>query len=119
MKITIYGHETVIPPEVDKYAKEKLEKLDKYQHEIIGIELTLEENNHRKNKKIAFAGKALVIIPGNDIKAKAEGKTLFSVVDVLEKKITIQLKKSKDKKTVNKNKLASRSKDLLRRLFRQ
>ncbi len=119
MKISIYGHETAISNEISNYAKEKLEKLQRYQHDIIGIELTLEENHHQKNKNKAFVGKAQIIIPGYDIKASAEDKTLYAVIDVIEKKIAIQLKKDKDKKTVNKNKLASRSKNLLRKLFKQ
>jgi putative sigma-54 modulation protein len=114
MQISVFGHETILTDETKKYANEKLKKLIKYQKDIIGMEVTLEENHHQKNKEFAFVAKALVKIPGYDIKAQAEGKTLFAAVDELEKKLGSQLRKNKDRKVDS-----SRGKNFLKKLFRR
>ncbi len=117
MQINIYGHETILTDEVKEYARKKMEKLDKYESGIIGLDLTLEENHHQKNKKMAFLAKGLVKVPGNDIVAEAIDKTLFAAVDQLERRLSVQVRKNKDKQ-VNKSRFA-RSKDFFRKFTRR
>jgi putative sigma-54 modulation protein len=115
MKLNIFGHETILTEDIKKYASHKMEKLDKFDRGIIGVDLTLEENHHGKNKKVAFLAKGLVKIPGRDISAEATDKTLFAAIDDLENKLSAQLRKSKDK-LVNKSKF-SQSKEFLRKFI--
>lgn len=115
MKINIYGHETILTNDIRDYTEKKIGKLSKYYQDIIGIDLTLEENHHMKNKKAAFLAKGIVKIPGYDIKAEAIDKTLFAAVDDLESKLGAQLRKGREKLT-NKSRFA-KSKRILRRFI--
>ena len=117
MKIDVFGKKTLLSSDVKKYAEEKLSKIETFRHDIIGVDLTLELDQHKK-EKIAATAKALVKIPGNDITAKAEGRTLFAAIDILEGKLNTQLVKNKAKKTVKRDRLR-RSKELLRSILRR
>jgi ribosomal subunit interface protein len=118
MKISMFGHETIITDEVREYTVEKMNKLEKFNINIMNIDVTLEENHHLREKSNAYLAKCLVQIPGEDLSAKAEGRTLFAAVDDLESKITNQIMKLKEKKILKRTKLA-KSKSLLRKLLRQ
>lgn len=117
MQISVFGHETIITDDLNKYAEEKINKLSKYNNNIIGVEITLEENHHQKNKSKAFIARGLVKIPGNDIKAEASSKTLYSAVDFLEQKLGSQLLKEKGK-TKNKSRF-SKGKTFIHNLLRR
>lgn len=116
-KIDLFGNKTLLSPELKKYADEKLSKIARYNSEIIGIDLTLEINHHKKEKTAAVA-KALVKIPGRDIAAKAEARTIFAAIDILESKLSSQLLKNKNKKRFIKSNLR-RGKDKVKRIFRR
>jgi ribosomal subunit interface protein len=116
MQIDIKGHETELSKEVKTYAKKKMEKLGGYGVNILGIELTLEED-HNKKESTAGQAKVLVKIAGRDISAKGEGKHLFSAIDEVERKAKRELVESK-KRSGQKSKLA-KSKEIVRSIFRQ
>ena len=114
MQTSITGRELELDKDIKEYTQHKIIKLDKYRSDIIGIEVTLEENHHQKIKQNAFLAKSLIKIPGNDINAEAYGKTLFSAVDALEKKLASQLRKTKEKRLGIKG-----SKDFFGKFFRK
>ena len=102
MEIRISGHDVYLTEDIKKYANKKMRKVSRYYKNIIGIDLTLEEMQHRKDNNTAKA-KALVKIPGNDVSAQAEGKNVFAAIDELEGKLRMQLIKSKTKRGIIKN----------------
>ena len=112
MQTSISSRELKLEDDLTQYTQDKIVKLEKYRNDIIGVEVTLLENHHQKEKKVAFIAKALVKIPGNDIKAESHGKTLFAAVDNLENKLVSQLKKSKEKRRTFK-----RGRDFLGKFF--
>lgn len=116
MEINVFGNKTLLSRDVKKYAIEKISKVSRFSQDIIGVDITLEENHHRKNKTKAVA-KALVKIPGKDIAAKAEAKTIFAAIDVLESKLDAQLSKNKEKKSF-KGRL-SKSRSAVKRLLKR
>jgi ribosomal subunit interface protein len=118
MKATIKGHETYLTPEIKKYAEKKTNKLIKYNKEIIAIELTLEED-HNKKERTAAVAKALIQVPGSDISATASAKTIFAAIDELERKLSRQLDKGKNKRESKKTRLFRQGKDILRKIFKQ
>lgn len=116
MQIDIHGHETELSEEVRAYAKKKMEKLGGYGVNILGIDLTLEED-HNKKESTAGQAKVLVKIAGKDISVRGEGKHLFSAIDEIERKAKRELVEIK-KRFGQKSKLA-KSKEVVRRIFRQ
>lgn len=118
MKATIKGHETYLTPEIKKYAEKKANKLIKYNKGIIGVEFTLEEN-HNKKEKTAAVAKGFIQIPGNDISATAEAKTVFAAIDELDRKLSRQLDREKSKKEPQKVKFFRQGKEILRKVFKQ
>jgi len=117
MKINVFGHKTLISRDVKKYAEEKLSKITHIRKDIIGIDLTLELDHHKKEQTAATA-KALLKIPGNDISAKAEGKTLFAAIDILEERLHTLAVKNKDKKISRREKF-KKGKEAIRKIFRK
>jgi ribosomal subunit interface protein len=115
MNINVFAKKTLVSRDVKKYAEEKLAKLDQVRNDIIGVDLTLELDHHKKEKTAATA-KALVKIPGADLTAKAEARTLFAAIDELEGKLTKLALKDKDKKLARREKL-KKSKAILRNLL--
>lgn len=114
MQTSIIGRELDLDQDIKDYTQNKLLKLEKFRNDIIGIDLTIEENHHKKVKQSAFLAKSLVKIPGNDINAEAYGKTPFAAVDELEKKLASQLRKTKEKRLGIK-----RGKEFLGKFFRK
>ena len=114
MQIDIRGVETVLTDEVKAYAREKVSKFSKYEKRIVGVDVALEEN-HNKNEDSAAKVKALIKIPGKDIEAIGEGKTIFAAIDAMEDHAKRQLSGHKEK--FNKREQSSRSKRLIRRLL--
>jgi len=115
MKINITGHETVLTPEIKKYAETKLNKLCKKYKQIIAADVVIEEN-HNKTEKTAAVTKVRLKIKGQDISATAEAKTVFASIDEAERKLLKQLDKDKAKHDATKGKFA-RSKSLIRNFF--
>lgn len=116
MQIDIRGVETVLTDEVRKYAEEKVGKFSKYGINIIGVDLTLEED-HNKTEDRAGLAKVVVKIPGKDIAVKGEGKNIFAAIDEMDRKASRELRENKGK-TKRRSKL-SKSKEAVRRLFRR
>ncbi len=116
MQVDIRGVETVLTEEVRKYAEEKVAKFSRYEPRIVGVDLGLEEDHNKTEDKAARA-KALIKIPGKDIEAIGEGKTIFAAIDAMEEKAKRQLVEHKEK--FAKREQTSRSKKLIRRLFRK
>lgn len=115
MKIDIKGFEKILTEEVRKYAEEKVGKFSKYGVNIIGVDLSLEEDHNKMESKAGVA-RVLVKIPGKDIVARGEGKNVFAAIDEMERKVSREIREHKKK---NSPKRFSKSKDAVRRLFRR
>ena len=118
MKATIKGHETYLTPEIKRYAEKKINKLIKYNKGIISAEMTLEED-HNKKERTAAVARALIQIPGNDISAMAEAKTIFAAIDELDRKLSRQIDRERSKRDPKKVKIFRKSKEIIRKLFKQ
>lgn len=116
MEIKISGHETILTDEVKNYAQEKMNKLGKYNVDILVVDLVLEEN-HNKTESTAAVAKVFIKMAGKDIEAHGEGKNIFVAVDVVEQRASQQLRKHKEK-TTGRVKF-KRSKAVIRKIFRR
>jgi len=115
MKVNITAHETVLTPEVKKYAEIKMNKLCKKYKQIISADVVLEEN-HNKTEKTAGTAKVLLKLKGQDVSASASAKTVFAAIDEAERKLLRQLDREKAKHDVSRGTFA-KSKLIIRNFF--
>ena len=115
MKINITGHETILTPQVRKYAEQKLNKLCKRYKQIMSADAVLEED-HNKKEKTAATAKVLLKMKGQDITATSSERTIFAAIDETERKLVKQLDREKSKYDPN-NSRVLRGKKLLQKLF--
>lgn len=118
VKVNIRGHEIYLTSEIKAYAQEKLDKLCRKYKTIIDIDLALEEN-HNKTESTAAVASATIHIPGKDISAQASARTIFAAIDEVEDKLRRQLEKDKGLHHSNSKGKFSKSKEIIRKLFRQ
>jgi putative sigma-54 modulation protein len=117
VKLNIRGHEVYLTEEIKNYAQKKMDKLCRKFKAIIDIDLFLEEDHNKMESTAAVAG-ATVHIPGKDVNGRAQARTIFAAIDQLEEKLEKQLLKDKASHSNAKGKF-SKSKDIIRKLFRQ
>lgn len=118
VKVNIRGHEVYLTEEIKEYAIKKLDKLCRKYKTIIDIDLVLEEDHNKTENRAAYAG-ATVKMQGKDVHANAEARTIFAAIDQLEERLERQLEKDKGVHRSNGNGKFSKSKDIIRKLFRQ
>lgn len=118
IKVNIRGHEIYLTEEIKFYATKKLDKLCRKYKSIIDVDLMLEEN-HNKMEATAAVASATIHIPGKDIAAQANGRTIFAAIDELERKLARQLAKDKELHHSNSKGKFAKSKAVIRKLFRQ
>jgi putative sigma-54 modulation protein len=118
LNLNISGHEVYLTDDIKEYATDKMNKLCKHYKSILQIDLILEENHNKTEDKAARA-RGNIDKQGTNISAEASAKTIYSAIDVLEQKLRKQLEKDKELHHANQNTRFAKSKNIVRRLFRQ
>lgn len=113
MQINITGKNIDLTDAIKDYVEKKVGSLEKFYNKIVRAHVTvgLESNHHLKGK--IFVCECKLEVPGNDLFASKNEKTLYKAIDKIrdylegelkKHKITRQEKDKKDKRLVRESK---------------
>ncbi|MCU0667260.1 MAG: ribosome-associated translation inhibitor RaiA [Patescibacteria group bacterium] len=115
-KIDITGIHSDVEPEVARYVKKKIAKLDGYMprhaRKSVHAEVKLKEETIKAKKQSTC--EVMIYIPGEIITAKETTINIYAAIDIVEEKLKTQLRKYKEK---NSDKMTSRGKRKVRAMF--
>ncbi|MCP4049706.1 MAG: ribosome-associated translation inhibitor RaiA [bacterium] len=96
MKILVRSHHIDITEAIKQYAEKKIIKLTQYFDNILDIYIEFEkiESSDESKRQIVFV---TVNVPGSTIRAKESSKDLYAAIDLVYEKLSVQLKKFKEK----------------------
>lgn len=99
MQITITGRGIELTDAIKDYVETKINGLDKFYNKIIRarVEVGLETTHHLKGK--LFVAECRLEVPGNDLFASKNEKTLYKAIDKIRDYLEGELKKHKAKLT--------------------
>lgn len=97
MQITISGKGIELTDAIKDYVEKKISGLDKFHPKIIraGVEVGVENHHHLKGE--IFVAECKLEIPGKDLFASKNEKTLYKAIDKVRDYLEIELKKNKAK----------------------
>ena len=97
MQIVISGKGIELTDAIKAYAEKKISGLDKFYPNIIRaiVEVGMETHHHLKGE--IFVAECKLEIPGNDVFASKNEKTLYKAIDKVRDYLEAELKKSKAK----------------------
>ncbi|MCD8352668.1 MAG: ribosome-associated translation inhibitor RaiA [Planctomycetaceae bacterium] len=95
MNIQLTAKKIEIPPEIRDYAKEKLEKLEKFNAKVQSIEAVI-----KAEERFIVCELVIHIDNRDSIVIEVQGDTIQSAVDMAENKAERQLRKSKERSSV-------------------
>lgn len=109
----------VIDADLNKYIQKKIGKLDRHLKKASRTEaradVKLRENSGKDGKKCSC--EVILHIPGTKLTAAESTVNMYAAVDIVEQKLQNQLKKAKEKQSVNTNKQKSRARKSLSSIF--
>ncbi len=99
-RIEITGISYEVSPDLDKYIRSKIGKLDKYlprsQRKSVHAEVKLSENDSKNSDRNKC--EVILHVYGELMTAKESTINMFAAVDIVEAKLKSQLRKHKDKR---------------------
>lgn len=93
MNTQITGNNMEVTAALRELTEKKLKKLSSHIDSITSIHITFNVDN------LSQIAKAQVAIPGKTIHASAESEDMYKTIDLLIKKLILQIDKHKDKTT--------------------
>ena len=100
MQITINGRGIELTDAIKDYAEKKLEGLGKFYDKIIRANISVGVENHHHQKGDIFIAECKLEVPGKDIFASKNEKTLYKAIDKVRYYLESELKKHKVKQRV-------------------
>lgn len=91
MNIQITGRHVDVTASIKKHVEEKIGKVEHFFDHITTTKIIL---SVEKDNQVA---EGIVTVPGHEYVAKAEDKDLYTAIDMLESKMSAQIRKHKDK----------------------
>ena len=91
MQIQITGRHVEITEAIKKYVEDKVSKISNIFDNIIAVKVIL---SVEKEHQIA---ETIVNIPGTEIVAKSDNRDLYTAIDLMEEKLTRQVRRYKNK----------------------
>tara|TARA_R110000868_G_scaffold8205_9_gene42857 strand:+ start:33655 stop:34008 length:354 start_codon:yes stop_codon:yes gene_type:complete len=91
MEINISGHHLEVTDPIREYAQDKIGGLEKFDHDIVDIEIILSVDKTRQKAE------AKVNVPHTTLFAEAVTEDIYSAIDELRNKLAEQIKKHKSK----------------------
>jgi putative sigma-54 modulation protein len=113
MKLIITTHNIDLTGAIENYVRDRLEKLDHYDPQIIDARVILEHDHARIPKK-QFKCAVRLSIPGRDLFAEDTESDLYKAIDKVAKKIEQQIRTRHNKRLAKKQRAASIGKRILR-----
>jgi putative sigma-54 modulation protein len=106
MNIIIKAHHVEITDALKEYASKKMEKLEHFFQHIqkITINLNVESSSREEDRQVASA---IINSSGTIITGKESSESMYSSIDMLLDKLSIQLKKYKEKLKHHKGHMSS------------
>lgn len=103
-KIDITGIHAEVEPDVAKYVKKKIAKLDSYMpkhaRKSAHAEVKLKEDRVKTKKQSTC--EVLLYVPGEVIKAQETTVNMYAAIDIVEEKLKSQLRKYKEQTIITK-----------------
>lgn len=114
-KIEITSIHLDLDPEVEKYVKKKIAKLDSYmpKHARKSAHAEVKIREEKIQGKKQSTTEVVVYVPGEVLAAKESTVNVFAGIDIVEEKLKSQLRKYKDQSIVTKQKGVTK----IRRMF--
>lgn len=97
MQIRLSGHHVEITPALDKYVREKLERVERYFDNVTSMQVILSV------EKFQQKADATLHVAGGQIFADATHEDLYAAIDALSDKLDRQVKKYKEKMTTERH----------------
>lgn len=125
MKIDLKSTNLKLTPAIENYAKEMIYHLDKFidknlldQNTVFAyLELAMTTKHHHKGN--IFYAEADIKLPGKVIRGEVEANNIFAAIDGLKDKLSLELKKYKEKNESVFKKGARTLKDIFRNFSEQ
>jgi len=89
MKVNISGRHVSVNDDIENYAREKVEKLDKYFSGIQHVDVVLDHNG----KGLNLVEASVVLGQGARLLGKAESEDMKTAIDQAESKLTKQIRR--------------------------
>lgn len=103
-KIDITGIHADVQPDVAKYVKKKIAKLDSYMpkhaRKSAHAEVRLKEETSKAKKQSTC--EVIMYVPGEVITAKETTVNIYAAIDIVEEKLKSQLRKYKEQSMITK-----------------
>ncbi|HET9033348.1 MAG TPA: ribosome-associated translation inhibitor RaiA [Dokdonella sp.] len=93
MQITIKGHQIDVTPALRKHAESKMERLTRHFDHLHELSIVL------SIEKLLHKAEATIHVSGKDLHADAVAADMYSAIDALADKLTVQVRKHKEKLT--------------------
>lgn len=104
-KVDVTGIHADLEPDVAKYAKKKIAKLDSYMprhaRKSAHAEVRLKEIKVKEKKQCSV--EAVMHVPGETLTAKETTVNMYAAIDIVEEKLKGQLRKYKDQTAEQRN----------------
>ena len=100
MQITVNGRGIDLTDAIRDYAEKKIGGLDKFYNKIIRANITVGMENHHHQKGQIFIAECKLEVPGKDLFASKNEKTLYKAIDKIKDYLEGELKKHKVKSRV-------------------
>ena len=97
MQVIISGKGMELTEAIKDYVEKKIESLDKFYDHIIRAHVMVGVESHHHNKGKIFIAECKLEIPGNDVFASKNEKTLYKAVDKVRDYLEAELLKHKVK----------------------
>lgn len=103
-KVDITGIHAEVEPDVAKYVKKKIAKLDSYMpkhaRKSAHAEVKLKESKVKTKKQSTC--EVILYVPGEVIKAQETTVNMYAAIDIVEEKLKSQLRKYKEQTIITK-----------------
>ena len=97
MQIIISGKGMELTPSIKDYVEKKISGLDKFYDKIMRANIKVGVESHHHQNGSIFVAECKLEVPGNDLFASKNEKTLFKAVDKVRDYLESELKKHKVK----------------------
>jgi ribosomal subunit interface protein len=114
MNIQITGRNFELTPKIEEYAKEKAEKLEKFDRNIIFINIILTSNYGHHRTGDIFDAEFVIDRGGKNLVIKETSSDMHAAIDLVSDKAKIILDKE-TKKNLRKNRIKSALKNIVNR----
>lgn len=95
MQVNITGRGIELTEAIKSYVEDKISGLDKFYDKIIRAHVVVGVENHHHQKGDIFIAECKLEVPGNDLFASKNEKTLYKAVDKIRDYLESELKKHK------------------------